>query len=105
MFLNANVLFKTKLIDGVSTVNRFAQTKVASTEHLMLNSIISSNTLSQELVGKTRDDELIIIEDDKLIKNKNNAFVEETNLKKTSRKRSLPTRFTSFTYKRRIVQQ
>jgi hypothetical protein len=32
MFLNANVLFKTKLIDGVSTVNRFAQTKVANKE-------------------------------------------------------------------------
>jgi hypothetical protein len=54
------------------------------------NSIISSSTLSQELVGKTRDDELIIIEDDKLIKNNNNASVEETNVEKTSRKRSLP---------------
>ncbi len=55
------------------------------------NNIISSNTLSHELVCKTRYDELILMEDYKLMKNNNNASVEETNVIKTSRKRSLPT--------------
>jgi hypothetical protein len=44
MFNNANVLFKTKLVDGVSTIQRYEQLKKSSNRENTNNNALNDQT-------------------------------------------------------------
>jgi len=43
MFNNANVLFKTKLVDGVSTIQRYEQKKKVTDKDISINHAANPN--------------------------------------------------------------